>query len=171
MNELLHHFGVNWKLLLAQVVNFSILFFVLKTFAYGPILEVLRNRKKEIEDGLRMSAESKETLGKIKILEEEKMLAADKKALAIVTSAEDTAKKKGDTMMEDAKKKTDVLFESAHKTIEQERGKMADEFSSEAQAMIQMGLEKVIGKIDFKERDKHLVAEALSELKTASSKR
>ena len=44
-------FGWNWKLFLAQVVSFCIVAFLLRRFAYKPILAVLEERRRKIEEG------------------------------------------------------------------------------------------------------------------------
>ena len=169
MSELLSHLGIDWKLLLAQVVNFTILIVVLKKFAYGPILGMLKKRRDDIEEGLKASEESKERLSKTKIIEEERILTADKKALSMINAAETTAKKRGEEIMEDSRKKSDGIMESAHKSIEQERGRMSEQVEKEAEALMRMGLGKVIGKMDFNERDNALINEALKEMKTVSA--
>jgi F-type H+-transporting ATPase subunit b len=50
--EILHVFGIHWKLLLAQVVNFSIALFVLYRFVYRPIFKILAEREAMIHKGL-----------------------------------------------------------------------------------------------------------------------
>src|SRR3990167_6951375 len=62
MSELLQHFGIEWKLLLAQLVNFGVLFFVLRKFAYGPLLGMLRERREKIAEGMRAAEESQQKL-------------------------------------------------------------------------------------------------------------
>src|SRR5438045_6542088 len=44
-------FGWNWKLFLAQVVSFCIVALLLRRFAYKPILAVLEERRRRIEEG------------------------------------------------------------------------------------------------------------------------
>ena len=44
-------FGWNWKLFLAQVISFCIVAFLLRRFAYKPILAVLEDRRRKIEEG------------------------------------------------------------------------------------------------------------------------
>lgn len=44
-------FGWNWKLFLAQVVSFCIVALLLRKFAYKPILAVLEDRRRKIEEG------------------------------------------------------------------------------------------------------------------------
>src|SRR6266446_6251075 len=45
-------FGWNWQLFLSQVVSFCIVAFLLRRFAYKPILGVLEERRRRIEEGL-----------------------------------------------------------------------------------------------------------------------
>jgi F-type H+-transporting ATPase subunit b len=44
-------FGWNWQLFLSQVVSFCIVAFLLRQFAYKPILAVLQERRRRIEEG------------------------------------------------------------------------------------------------------------------------
>lgn len=62
--DILNQFGVQPILLLAQVVNFLILLFILKKFLYKPILKVLDERKKRIENSLKNAQEIERRLQK-----------------------------------------------------------------------------------------------------------
>src|SRR5437868_13959378 len=44
-------FGWNWQLFLSQVVSFCIVAFLLRQFAYKPILAVLEDRRRKIAEG------------------------------------------------------------------------------------------------------------------------
>ena len=44
-------FGWNWKLFIAQVISFCIVAFLLRRFAYKPVLAVLEDRRRKIEEG------------------------------------------------------------------------------------------------------------------------
>src|SRR6516165_10240022 len=44
-------FGWNWKLFLSQVISFCIVAYLLQRFAYKPILTVLEERRRKIEEG------------------------------------------------------------------------------------------------------------------------
>ncbi len=48
---LLETFGVSWPFFIAQLINFIIVLFVLKKFAFGPIQQILEQRKQRIADG------------------------------------------------------------------------------------------------------------------------
>lgn len=51
IRETAETFGWNWKLFLSQVLSFCIVAFLLRRFAYRPILAVLEERRRKIEEG------------------------------------------------------------------------------------------------------------------------
>lgn len=62
--------GIDVKLIIAQVINFTILYFVLSKILYKPIISLLDKRKKAIEDAEKNSKAIEEKL--LKIEEREK---------------------------------------------------------------------------------------------------
>src|SRR2546430_17033710 len=44
--------GWNWELFLSQVISFTIVAFLLRRFAYKPILAVIEDRRRKIEEGM-----------------------------------------------------------------------------------------------------------------------
>src|SRR3954464_10724649 len=50
MKELFDTFGLEWPKFLAQLILFIIVYFVLKKFAFGPIIAMLEERRKRIEE-------------------------------------------------------------------------------------------------------------------------
>jgi len=51
LRETADNFGWNWKLFLSQVISFCIVAFLLQRFAYKPILALLEERRRKIEEG------------------------------------------------------------------------------------------------------------------------
>ena len=82
--------GIEPKLLLAQIVNFLIIVFVLSKVLYKPVLSMLEKRRKEIAEGLAISDRMR--------LEEEKF--QEKKAARL-----EVARKEAKTIIEEAKKR------------------------------------------------------------------
>jgi F-type H+-transporting ATPase subunit b len=50
--DILGSLGINWKLFLAQLVNFGIVLFVLWKWAFTPLQNALEKRRKTVETGL-----------------------------------------------------------------------------------------------------------------------
>jgi len=51
LRETADTFGWNWKLFLSQVISFCIVAYLLQRFAYKPILAILAERRRKIEEG------------------------------------------------------------------------------------------------------------------------
>ena len=72
--DALAQLGIDWKLLLAQVVNFGILLFILKRYAYQPMLQLMDERAARIEKGLKDAEAAEQKLRSVE--EEEKAILA-----------------------------------------------------------------------------------------------
>ena len=72
---------IRWYQLLFQVINFGLLIFVLNRFLYRPILKIVEQRNKKIEDSIRAAEatlKEKEKIAEIKkqvVAEAEKEIA------------------------------------------------------------------------------------------------
>src|SRR6516225_5520697 len=84
-------FGWNWKLFLSQVISFCIVAYLLQRFAYKPILTVLEERRRKIEEG-QLNAE------KIK----KELAEAEKRYQEIITKANADGQKMIDEERESA---------------------------------------------------------------------
>lgn len=115
--EILGKFGINPILLVAQIVNFLIVFYILKRFAIKPILTMLKNREKTIREGLTQADEARQ------LLEE-----TSEKEKAVLRKAQLEVK----AMLEEARKhREDLLTETESKTKAQ-----ADRILQEAREQI-----------------------------------
>ncbi|MES2437227.1 MAG: hypothetical protein V4519_04435 [Patescibacteria group bacterium] len=169
MHELLTQFGVDWKLLLAQIVNFTILLILLKKFAYAPLIGMLKKRQRIIKEGIEASEESQRKLVEAKNIEKQIILKAEQTSLDIVSEAENIASTQAKQIVESAHLKSDHVIAQGQKKLEEEHRKLNEEVERSAQLLVANGLARVIGKLDQPERDKALIQEALRELKAISS--
>ncbi len=114
--NILQEFGVNPLLLAAQIVNFLIILYLLKRFAYKPIFKMLNDRKKTIAEGIKNAEEAAKALEKAteeekkvlrKAQEEAQRILSDAKnqADATMSEARDTARKQVEQMLDDARAK------------------------------------------------------------------
>ena len=168
MQEFVTHFGIDWKLFLAQVVNFSVILFILRKFAYQPILNMLRDRQENIKKGIKMSAQAEKDLKESDELRNRTLQQAHAEALGIVNRAEQIGKEKQDEILKQTDVKVEGIIGDARRVIEQEKAKMSSELVSEAGDLVRMSLEKVLGKMPVKERDLGFIQDAIKELKTLS---
>ncbi len=166
MSELIQHFGIDWKLLLAQAINFFILLFLLQRFAYKPIMRLLKDRKREIEKGLEYTEQAREELKRTDVRREETLQKARQDALGIVTEAETVGKKKKEEIIQEANKKVEGVVHDAKRMLAEEKAKMGETVYKNAQELVKEGIIKVLGRLPAEEKNKLLIQEALKELKT-----
>jgi F-type H+-transporting ATPase subunit b len=119
--KLLTEFGVNPILLIAQIINFLIVLWVLKKFLYKPILDTLKTRRETIATGLKEAEEArrlyekaeekeKEILKKAQV-ESKKLLEEAKKQHAdMLQKAEEHAKNQADIILKEAREQ--IAFET-----------------------------------------------------------
>jgi F-type H+-transporting ATPase subunit b len=162
MSELLTNLGIDWKLLIAQIVNFLILLFVLWKFAYGPIVSMLEKRQKKIEQGLKDADESREKL--LASVEKEKKILkqARSEAKEIVEKARLQAEKAKLEIAEESKVQAEKIIANAKAEIEREKEKTILEIRSEIGSLVTAAAGKVIDeKIDEK-KDRELIEKSLA---------
>lgn len=94
MEQLIHVFGLDWKLLLTQIVNFAVLLGILSYFLYKPVLRLMERRQQEIAEGVAAAHEAKEDRDRAKAEHVAVVSKAEKEAEGIVSRAVDAAKSK-----------------------------------------------------------------------------
>ena len=165
----MHNFGVDWKLLLAQLINFVILFAVLRRFAYKPIVGMLRKRREDIEKGIRFTKDAQESLKSVAEKERQIVGQAKEQALAIVNEGQNIARAKKEEAIQETVKKAEAIIVDAKRSAEAEKAKMGEIVYQNAQDLIKTGLGKVLLKMSAKERDEELIKEALEELRAVKN--
>lgn len=123
--------GIEPSLLLAQLVNFSIIVIVLTKLLYKPILTMLEKRKREIEEGLAITARMRLEEEKFAQRKEKLIAQARAEARIIMEDAKSRAKeaeretlhqaqKDGQELIEKAKRESLAIHESRARDREKE---------------------------------------------------
>lgn len=157
--------GIDWKLLIAQIINFLILLYLLKRFLYRPILNILDKRQKEVDEGLKAATHSKDI--EQKMLERQKEIMKDTRAEAqnIIAVARDEAEKIKAETLKKVEKETENLKTRANLQIEKDRTTMQQELKKEIVHLSVLVASKVISQRLDEEGNKKLVEKTLNELK------
>ena len=66
MDSIIATFHIDWKIIIAQVLNFGVVFGVLYLFALKPLMKVMRERTEKIEKGIKDAKENAEVLNNTK---------------------------------------------------------------------------------------------------------
>jgi F-type H+-transporting ATPase subunit b len=92
VNEFLEQFGINWKVFISQLINFSLVLIILRAFVYKPVLKILNERAGKIKEGLKKAEEADIRLKEIDIIGKEKIKSAEIASINIIKSTEEKAK-------------------------------------------------------------------------------
>src|SRR3989338_792281 len=103
MQELFSNLGIDWKILLAQIINFAILLFILQKFAYKPIVKMLNSRREEIEKADKHASEIDARIKNIEETKEAALAEARKESTKMIKKAETNAVEAAEKIMADAK--------------------------------------------------------------------
>lgn len=153
--------GVNLQAFLTQLVTFLILFFILKRFAFKPIIRLLDQRHQTIDNGVRLGLKlererEKQQAEAAKVMrdaraEADRIIAtANKEAREVMRDAEKAAQRKVDAMFNDAEARIHEEMEQARRGLEKE---IVGLVSEATEAIVE---EKVDPKKDAKLIDKTL---------------
>jgi F-type H+-transporting ATPase subunit b len=164
MEKILNEFGVQWPLLIAQVVNFFILLFLLKKFLYQPILKALEVRKQKIAESLKNAQEIELRLQKTESEREAALTKAADEAKKILANAEKSANQVIEDARHKAKNDIEVLILKSEQQIKQERDKMQQEIRNDLANMIAEGLKVITGKVLTEKDKKELISKSLKNL-------
>jgi F-type H+-transporting ATPase subunit b len=157
--------GINWKILVGQLINFVILFFLLKKFVFKAFFSTLEKRKKVIEDGVKKSEEAESNLAKIRVLDQEVRAVGEKNAKELLKSAEITAGKRKQEVLESAEKEKERIILVAKETAKKE---IADEKEKQRKETVDLSFllaKKFLQEKLTPEDDKKLLEKIASELK------
>lgn len=155
--EALANLGIDWKLLLAQAVNFLVLLFVLRRFAYKPMLQFLDERSGRIEQGLKDAETAKTKLAEMEVRNKEALSLARKEARGIMEAAELSAKKHEAERLVETEEKIKSLFEDGLVKINEEKNKALSEVRRDIADVVAFSVEKVLKEKIDSAKDKELV--------------
>lgn len=162
--EVLENFGVQPVLLLAQIVNFIILLFLLKKFAYKPIMKVLDERRIKIETGVRQAEEAEKKLADTEVKQKEIISKAEQESSRIIQETKYAVKKLQEETLVETSKKTKELIENNKEVLQLEREKMISEVKKGMAELVAETTKKVIGKTLSHRENEELVKQSLKDL-------
>ena len=143
--EALRPLGVDPALLIAYVINFAILVFLLRLFLYRPILNMLAERRQKIQESLEQADKVRQE-AEIQRAEFQRELEEARKTSqeAAARVAQETEKMR-EAILAEARKEADQIREQARQQIEIERQQVMAELQHQVVDLAVELARKVIG--------------------------
>jgi len=157
--------GLNWKLLLAQLVNFGIILFILWKWVFGPVVKALESRRQKIEESGKKAEDIEKRVRETDLERENILKTARVEAEAISKKAAFAADLTKQEIIAVAKAEAEKTLSQAKQEIEAEKNTAIKEVKQEIANLTILATEKIIKqKLDGK-RDMELINDTIKNLK------
>lgn len=157
--------GINYGLLIAQIVNVALLVWILSMLLYKPLINLLNERTKRIEEGLKESANVKAQMVDMRKDADVELAKARQEAAAILAQAQDRAKVQEAELIAQARREADRIREEARGQLEREREVMVRDLRGQMATLVTITASKVLN-AELKGNHDKLIDESLASLVT-----
>ena len=160
LRETADTFGWNWKLFLSQVISFCIVAFLLRRFAYKPILAVLEDRRRKIEEGQLNAEKIRKELAEAEKRYQEIVAKANADAQRMIDEARESAAHLSERKQQEAISAAEQIVAKAKEAAALEHERQMQALKRELGRLVIDTTAKVTGKVLTPEDQKRLQEEA-----------
>src|SRR6266404_5548185 len=153
-------FGWNPWLFLSQVISFAIVAFLLRRFAYKPILAVLEDRRRRIEEGLINADKIKKELAEAEKRYQEIVGKANAAAQKMIDEARESSAHLAERKQQEAIAAAEQIIAKARESAALEHERTMESMKRELGRLVVETTAKVTGKVLTSEDQKRLQEEA-----------
>ncbi len=158
VKEIALQFGVDAPLLIAQIICFLTLAYVLWQYGFKPVLSTMEEREKKISDGLRFADEVKIKLEDAERKHNETLKEASEEAQKTLATAREQAKDFEAKLRKDAEERAEDIVRKAREQMELERQNMIDDAKKEFANLVLATTSKIISR-ELKDEEKSSFSE------------
>src|SRR4051812_16548186 len=144
MQQVLSAFGIDWRLLLINSINFVLLLGVLWYYLYTPLLRVLSERARKVAQGVQDAEEAKEKLASAEMSRTELLTSAGKEADDVLARARKAATEKEREILNAGEMSAATILKDAEAAATELKAQALAESKSEVAKLIVLGVEKTL---------------------------
>lgn len=157
-------FGFNIQLFVSQVISFCIVAFLLKKFAYDPILKVLEERRTKISEGLANAEKIKTELASAQAKAQELINQAGAQANKIIEEARNAAAKVSEVERQKAVADASNILAKAREAGDAELVRLKGELRREFGRLVVQAASRATGDVLSAEQKGRLADDAVRQL-------
>jgi F-type H+-transporting ATPase subunit b len=165
MGQAFEALGINLPMIIAQIVNFTILLVVLRMVLYKPVLKMLDERKQKIAEGLNAAEIARAEAASAQANIQAQLDTARKEGQEIVAGAQGIAARIQADAREQTAKDREAALERARNEIQLERDRAIAELRTEFADITVKAAEKVINQSLDQKSHERVIDETLAESK------
>lgn len=160
-------FGVNWQLFLTQLVVFLILLWLLKRYAFGPVMALLEERRRRVVEGLDNAAKAEERLASTEKERKEILEQANQEAGRLIEEAREVAARVQERESRKAVAQAEQIVAQAREAAAADHARMLAELKGEVGRLVVRTTGQVLGKVLGPEDQQRLQAETADRLRAS----
>ena len=155
--------GVNLPLLVVFVVNFIVLFVLLRLFLYKPVMKMLDERTKRTKDAMDLAEATKKEFEQAKGEVQREIEKGRQEAQAIIAQSMQVGERLKEESRQEATKQAQAIVDRTRSELEAERDKIVGDLRREFVDISIAAAGKVIKETLDKEKHRKLIEETLQE--------
>ncbi|MES2923392.1 MAG: F0F1 ATP synthase subunit B [Verrucomicrobiota bacterium] len=155
-------FGLNVPFFIAQVVNFILVIFVLKKFAFGPVQAILEQRRSRIAEGEAKLKQIEKQLAESEATTAAAIAKANDEAVRMINEAKQGAAAFSEQKTQEAISSAQQILAKAEAAAKADRERLSTELKREFGRLVAATTSQVTGKVLTAEDQKRINEDALA---------
>jgi len=164
VQQIAQTFGVDWPHLIAQIVSFSVVCFLLQRFAYRPVLNMLEQRRKQIEEGIANTKKIADDLAQAEARRQEMLAQTNERINKLLEEARAAADRVKDEETQKAIDAAEEILAKAREAAQQDYSRMLADLKRELGRLVVQATTTVTGKILTPEDQRRLDQETVAQI-------
>jgi F-type H+-transporting ATPase subunit b len=158
--------GIDWGVLVTQLVTFIILLVILRFVAYKPLMRMLDERSKRVRESMEQAESVKEQSAHAEEEVKKQLVEAGREGQERIAKAVKAGEEMKQKAQEEAKQEAEALINRARGEIQQERDEAISQVRREFADLTVLAAGKVIDRTLDKEKHRELIEKVLEESST-----
>jgi F-type H+-transporting ATPase subunit b len=159
-----HDLGVKWPEFIAQLISFSLVFFVLNKFAFKRIAVILAERREKIAEGLAGADKIKAEIARTEADRQKTLAEAGETANKMIAEAREAAARVRESETQKAIAAAEQIVTKAREAAAQERAQMLAQLKREVGQLVVKTTATVTGKVLTTDDQARLATETQKQL-------
>jgi F-type H+-transporting ATPase subunit b len=166
VGDLFTELGINWGVLITQLVTFVILLVILRFVAYKPLMRMLDERSRKVKESMEQAEAVKQQSANAEEEVKKQLAEAGREGQDRIARAVKAGEDMKQKAQEDARQEAEALLSRARSEIQRERDDAISSVRREFADLTIMAAGKVIDRSLDKEQHRELIEKALEESTT-----
>nr|WP_207755081.1 F0F1 ATP synthase subunit B [Alkaliphilus hydrothermalis] len=155
--------GISWSFIF-QILNTILIFVILKHFLFKPVTEFMENRRKGIEDSIKMAEGKNAEAEELKNAYQRKLDEIKEERSEMIKDATKRADQRGEEIIKKAELEAKKLIDKANNDIAREKQKALNELKEQISGLVIMAASKVVEKELDQNKHEALIKEFIDEV-------